>query len=278
MKYSAEGAFPEIFKRQVRDEAKAAVIGIVGSEEAAAWVARRLRAIGYTVTGLHVVAATGSGVEECVRSELENDVLVITGGVEPGFAPAFEGVAAALGRKLVRNDEARRLVEEHYYMAYREQQGGPGGEFRVPREFEVLYTLPDEARVIPNPRGFAPGIILEEGDKIVVCLPTSVAEVSDMFEDDVDPYVRRLLGVSLSVTVNVMARTWDRKLLDLIAEEVAKSNPWIFTQVKQNVFSKEGRAITLTVFARAPEELSRKLESAVKIVEEALLAKGIEKA
>lgn len=277
MKYSAEGAFPEIFKRQVRDEAKAAVIGVAGSEEAAAWVARRLRAIGYTVTGLHVVAAIGSEVEECVRSRLENDVLVITGGVEPGFAPAFEGVAAALGRKLVLNEEARRLVEERYYMACREQ-GGSGGEFRVPSEFEVLYTLPDEARVIPNPRGFAPGVILEEGDKIVVCLPASVAEVSDMFEDDVDPYVRSLLGVSLSVTVNIVARTWDLKLLDLVADEVAESNPWIFTQVKRNVFSREGRAITLTVFARAPEELSEKLESAVKIVEEALQAKGVEKA
>ncbi|MEM1509890.1 MAG: molybdopterin-binding protein [Thermofilaceae archaeon] len=277
MRYSAEGAFPEIFKRRVRDEAKAAVIGIIGSEEAATWTARRLRAIGYTVTGLYVVAATSSEVEECVRSKLENDVLVMTGGVEPGVAPAFEGIAAALGKKLVQNEEAKRLVEQHYYMVYREQ-GYPGDEFQIPEEFEVLYTLPDEARVIPNSKGLVPGIILEEGDKIVVCLPANVTEVSDMFEDDVDPYVRSLLGVSLSATINVVAKTRDQKLLSLIAEEVARSNPWIFTQVKQNIFSKEGRAITLTVFARAPEELSEKLENAIKIIEETLRVKGIEKA
>lgn len=277
MRYSANGAFPEIFKRQVRSKAKAAVIGIFGSEEAATWIARRLRAIGYTVTGLYVIAAISSEIEECVRSKLENDVLIMTGGVEPGVAPAFEGVAAALGKKLVQNEEAKRLVEQHYYMVFRER-GYSSAEFQLPEEFEVLYKLPDDARVIPNSRGLVPGIVLEEGDKIVVCLPANVTEVSDMFEDNVDPYVRSLLGVSLSATVNVIAKTRDQKLLGLIAEEVARSNPWIFAQVKQNVFSKEGRAITLTVFARAPEELSEKLESAVKIVEEALQAKGIEKA
>ncbi|RLE70292.1 MAG: hypothetical protein DRJ43_02350 [Thermoprotei archaeon] len=275
MKYTAIGAFPPIFgERRVKEEARARVVCVAGSRVTAEWVARRLRAIGYEVDDLVEVEPSESSISLLLKDLIDKyDVVVVTGGVEPGSAPTFTAAAEALGRSLVVDEEALRLVEEHYYTLYREEGGK--GAFRLPEEAEPLFKLPEGSIVIPNPRGPSPGVILEEDGKYLVCLPSSPLEACEMFEDEVDQYVRSLLGVNLSATVHVMTRVWDAGLLARVVEELASKEPWIFAQVKLNVYSEEGRGVTVTVFAKEAEELSEKLETAVKLVEEELERMGI---
>jgi len=270
MKYVAMGAFPVVRERVVRERARARVLAVGRSTEAALWAARRLRAIGYEVEGPLEVEASKEAVEEAVKSALDScDVILITGGIEPGSAPSFEGIAAALGRALVENEEAKRLVEEHYLL-----EGGDA-EALVGERAKALTMLPEGSTVLPNPRGPAPGILLEEGDRYLICLPGSPVEASAVLEEEADPYVRDLVGVSLSSTVYILTKTWEEEAVARAVNALAEEAPWIFAQPKRAVFSREGLSVAVTVFAKSPEELSEKLAKAVEIVEGALEREGV---
>jgi len=270
------GAFPRLFEWRAKEQARARIVCVADAHEVADWVARRLRAIGYTVDEIAEVSESSDEIAVAVKEALkECDVIVVAGGVKPGAAPAFKGVADALGRKLVESREALRLVEEYYYVLHRER-GRDTASFRMPEEAKSLVMLPEGSAVLPNPRGPAPGVIIEEGDRYLLCLPSSLIEAREMFEDEADPYVRSVLGVNLSATVHLMTRIWDRKPLYEVVEEVSRREPWIFIQLKHNVYSREGWGLTITVFAKNADELSEKLAKAIQFVEGVLEERGIE--
>jgi len=131
VKFVAEGAFPFVLKIQQREGARAVVLAAGDAREAAEWVVRRLRAIGYRVDGAVEVGASREAIEGALRSALSGaDLVVVVGGVYIGSAPAFEAVAAVLGRELVEDEEARRMVEEYYYMSGEGGAGPPRGRRR----------------------------------------------------------------------------------------------------------------------------------------------------
>lgn len=240
------------------------------AREAASWVLRRLRAIGYEVGRLLSVEASREAIEAALRTALsEADLVVVVGGVERGSARAFEAVASALGRQLVEDEEARRAVEEYYYFAGVEGGGGP------PEGFRTLYTVPEGSIVLRNPKGPAPGIFLDEGGKYLLCVPGALGEASTVVEEEADQYLRELLGARFSASVHVMTESWDEEELQQVAEGISEAAPWAFAEVKHSVFSRGGWGVTVTVFAREPSELSEKLVRAVELVEEELRKRGI---
>jgi len=160
------------------------------------------------------------------------------------------------------------MVEEYYYMS------GEGGA-SPPEGARALYRLPEGSLVLRNPKGPAPGLFVEGEGCYIVCLPGSLAEVSALVEEEADPYLREVAGAPLSACVHVMTKTWDEELLRQVAREISDSEPWIFAQVKRNVFSREGWGLTVTVFARDAGELSEKLARAVEFVEGELRKRGI---
>jgi nicotinamide-nucleotide amidase len=273
VKYVAVGAFPDITERKVKESARARVLSVKGSGEAALWTARRLRAIGYEVEGPVDVEVSVKAVEEAVRSALDTcDLVIVTGGVEPNSAPAFEGVAAALGRALVENEEAKQHVEEYYLL---EATDGAASELSPLERARALTLLPEGSTVFHNPRGPAPGILLEEGGRYLICVPGSLAEAGAILEEEADPYVRSVIGAYFSTTVHVMTKTWEEDAVARVVEAVSEEAPWVFAQLKRTVRSKEGWGITVTVFAKSPDELSEKLVKAVEIVEGVLEREGI---
>ena len=270
MKLAAEGAFPGILAPKPRERAKATVIAVADAQEASRWLVRRLRAVGYEVSGPVSAPPVPSEIESLLLAALgDSDLVVVAGGLGPGSAPTLRAVASALGRQLVENEEARQLVEEYYYML-------TGVPHSVPEEARALYMLPEHSIVLRNSRGPSPGVLLDEGDKYVICLPGDAAEASSVVEDEADPYIRGLLGVGLSATVHLLTRTWDQGLLERAAESISEADPSVFAEVRRMFYSREGLGVTLTVFAREPEELSSKLARAVRVAEEELARRGIE--
>lgn len=273
MKYAAIGAFPDITERKFKESARARVLAVEGSSEAALWAARRLRAMGYEVEGPVKIEKSVEAVGEAVKAALGScDLIVVTGGVEPSSAPAFEGIAAALGRALVENEEAKQHVEEYYLL---EETGGTASGMYSLELAKALTLLPEGSTVLRNPKGPAPGILLEEDGKYLICVPGSLAETGAIFEEEADPYVRSVVGASFSTTVHVMTKTWEEEAITRVVDAVSETVPWVFVQLKRTVYTKEGWGITVTVFAKNPDELSEKLVRAVEIVEEALERENI---
>ncbi|MBL8112175.1 MAG: competence/damage-inducible protein A [Acidobacteria bacterium] len=138
--------------------------------------------------GIRVVrkACVGDAWDELVaeiRAALEAaPLLVITGGLGPTDDDRTkEAVAHVFGRALVRDEEIlARLVE-------RFRKRG----ITMPKVNEKQADVIEGAVVLPNPRGSAPGYLLEAGGRTVVLLPGVPVEMKGMWTDGARPLLAR---------------------------------------------------------------------------------------
>ncbi len=149
----------------------------------ASWLAKRLVFLGFDVKRIITVPdSIDDIVEELGRGLEKAKLIVTTGGLGPTYDDmTSEAVAQALNRQLEKNEKALIMVREFY------------SKKRLPLtpEREKMAYIPAGARVLPNPVGAAPGFIAEEGDKSVVVLPGVPVEMKSIFEQYVEPYIRR---------------------------------------------------------------------------------------
>ncbi len=138
-----------------------------------AWLARELTLRGFNVRRIIVAPDEEDEAVSVLRDAMRNaDIIVCTGGLGPTHDDrTAEFLAKAAGRRLVVNEEARRLVEEKYRV-----KGLPMSEERL-----KMAMMPEGSRPIPNPVGTAPGIHLVVDSKHFFCLPGVPREMEAMF-------------------------------------------------------------------------------------------------
>ncbi len=109
------------------------------------------------------------------------DLILSTGGLGPTDDDLTVGaVADALGLPLERHEEAWAHVQEFFRKRQRP----------LSNQQEKQAMLPRGARMIPNPRGSAPGVIIEQQDKTIIFTPGVPREMKGMVEDTIVPYLR----------------------------------------------------------------------------------------
>ncbi len=150
----------------------------------ASWLARRLTLLGFRVERIVTVPDNLDDIaEEVGRSVSRARVTITTGGLGPTYDDmTLEGVARAVGRRLVLNEKALEMVREFY-----SKRGLP-----LTDERRKMAMLPEGAEPIPNPVGAAPGSLLRVGDRLIVSLPGVPAEMEEMFKAYVEPVLRSM--------------------------------------------------------------------------------------
>lgn len=138
-----------------------------------------LEAIGYRVVRK---ACVGDGWEELeaeLRIAMERaPLLVVTGGLGPTDDDRTKEVLAKiLGRPLVRDETSLSKLKERF-----RRRG-----LDMPRVNEKQADLIEGAVVLPNPRGSAPGFLVEAAGRTVVLLPGVPREMEAMFVESVLP-------------------------------------------------------------------------------------------
>lgn len=109
------------------------------------------------------------------------DLIVSTGGLGPTDDDlTVAAVAEALGLPLERHEEAWAHVQEFFRKRQRP----------LSSQQQKQALLPRGARMIPNPRGSAPGVIIEHNGKTLIFTPGVPREMKGMIEDSVVPYLR----------------------------------------------------------------------------------------
>ena len=186
-----------------------------------------------------------------------SDVVVITGGLGPTPDDLTrEGVAAATGRALVRDD---RLVE-----TIRGIFEGLGRR-SMPESNLRQADLPEGATPI-DPVGTAPGFALEHEDTLLFAVPGVPWEMKAMLDSAVLPRLRAASGgtiVSSEILVIGLGESHvDEKISDLVA---AQSNPTIAYlagggRVKVRVTAAAGtEAEARALIAPVEDEVRRRL-------------------
>lgn len=149
-----------------------------------AWLAKRLVVLGFDVRRIITVPDLEEEVVDAFKSALNKtvDVIISTGGLGPTYDDrTAEFVAKALGRKLVLNKEALKLVEEKYSL-----KGLPLTEHRV-----KMAMIPEGAMPLPNPVGTAPAFLVEMSKSIIIALPGVPKEMKSIYEKYVEEIIKK---------------------------------------------------------------------------------------
>lgn len=116
-------------------------------------------------------------------------VVIASGGLGPTEDDLTrETVAELLGRRLQRRDEVVRAIEARFRSFKRDM---PAVNLRQ-------AMVPEGAEVLNNPRGTAPGLWLEDGERMIALLPGPPRELKPLFLEEVLPRLqRRVSGVRM---------------------------------------------------------------------------------
>jgi len=151
----------------------------------------QLNRLGIEVVRKSIVGDEPNNLQREFRAALElADVIIVSGGLGPTEDDLTrEALAAVLQRPLVQDDEILKDIEEKF------QRFG-----RVMPQINTKQALvPVGAIVLPNSRGTAPGLWVENGTKIVVLLPGPPSELEPMFIEKVIPRLEmRVTGARLN--------------------------------------------------------------------------------
>lgn len=150
----------------------------------AAHLARELAALGVEVVRHTTCGDMPDQIESAVRDALHRTGAVITTG---GLGPTVDdrtrdAVAGLFGRAL--------RLDEPILAALRERWRARGLPGELPESNRTQAMIPDGARILPNSRGTAPGLVLEDGaGRWVAMMPGVPHEMRGMLADGLLSFV-----------------------------------------------------------------------------------------
>jgi nicotinamide-nucleotide amidase len=141
--------------------------------------------------GIEIVRKTVVGDDRALLLEAFRDAVnrvpltIASGGLGPTEDDLTrETVAELLGRKLVRNDAIVRAIEARF-----RSFGRPMPDSNVRQAM-----VPEGGEPLDNPRGTAPGLWIEDRDRMIVLLPGPPRELQPMFREQVLPRLQRRIS------------------------------------------------------------------------------------
>jgi nicotinamide-nucleotide amidase len=191
----------------------------------ASWLGEKLTFLGFKVERVITVPDNLDDIEEEVgRGIARARIVITTGGLGPTYDDmTLAGVARATGRRLILNKKAYEIVKEFY------QKAG----YELTEERTKMAMLPEGAEAVPNPVGAAPGSLLDLGSSIIISLPGVPAEMKAMFEQYVEPRLRKIAPHKAVVDCGFLVRgvpesglaPWIKKASKLEDSIYLKSHP-----------------------------------------------------
>lgn len=150
------------------------------------WLSEELNNRGYSVSYQTTVGDNPDRMKEVFQRAGERaDIVISSGGLGATQGDITrKALADALGLPLVFHEEAGREVDSFY-----ENQG------RVkPYESNRDRYLPEGAKVLHNPVGVAPAVVVEQDNTIYILLPGPPSELQGTFTDSVSPFLEQRFG------------------------------------------------------------------------------------
>ena len=149
------------------------------------YITDQLNALGVEVRRKLIVGDDRALLTDAVHSALEHaGIVILTGGLGPTEDDVTrQGVADALGRKLVFNQEICDGIEERFRRRQRKM-----AEINKRQAYVV-----EGAEVLPNANGTAPGQWIANDGHVVILLPGPPGELKPLFANECIPRLINLL-------------------------------------------------------------------------------------
>ena len=193
------------------------------------WLTRNITLLGGTCTRITVVRDSLEEISNAVDEILDRAprFLIISGGLGPTYDDmTVEGLSKALNRPLSIDETALSWIAQKYE-EFRRIGRTTDSEMTPPRI--KMAKLPLNSIPLQNPVGTAPGIILEERNTKIVCLPGVPKELMAIFENSVKKEIVKEVGERCFVESHFAVQGIGESAMALAIEEVMrKHSPYVY--------------------------------------------------
>jgi nicotinamide-nucleotide amidase len=216
----------------------------------ASWISQRLAEAGIDVYYRSTVGDNRERIEAAIRLAMSRaDVLIMTGGLGPTEDDLTREVLAGVLQRCLRLDPA---ILAHIADRFAKRR------VPMPDNNRKQAMVPEGAEVLHNPRGTAPGLLIREAERLVVCMPGVPSEMKPMLMEQVIPRIRDAFGIRGRIvsrilkTCGISESTLDTRIGDYFRE---MRNPTI------GVLAHMGEIhVRLTCKGEDPEAIRGKLD------------------
>jgi competence/damage-inducible protein CinA-like protein len=218
---------------------------------------RALAAAGVEIVRRTTVADRPDAIRAAVADALQRTGFVVTTG---GLGPTRDDetktvVAAMLGRRLVLDEGLLAALEGRFKRM---------GRSPMPAANRSQAYVPEGATVLPNPRGTAPGLWMEDsGGRTAVLLPGVPSEMRGLLVEEVLPRLLRRAGAGPRVVRSRTVRTTGVPE-SALAERIGPIEESIAPLTLAYLPSLFGVDLRLTAWGLAPDEAETRLTDAAR--------------
>src|SRR3989454_724766 len=221
----------------------------------AADLGRALAAAGAEITRRTTVADRPEAIRAAVADALERTGFVVTtGGLGPTRDDMTKTVVAELfGKRLVLDAGLLAGLEERF-----RRLGRP-----MPAINRTQAEVPEGATILPNPRGTAPGLWVEDArGRTVVLLPGVPREMRGLLVDEVLPRIARSGSAGLVVRSRAVRTTGVPE--SALAERIGPIEPEIAPLTLAYLPSVDGVDVRVTAWSLERADAERRLAAVVE--------------
>lgn len=192
-----------------------------------AYLSQKLAELGIDIHLKTTVGDNKRRILSALKESLKRAELIITvGGLGPTQDDLTkEVIAQALNKEMILNKRVAKMIESYFLRR--------GLEFTENNLLQARF--PQGAKVIYNPLGTAPGMIIKKEDKIIIALPGPPRELKPMFEEQIFPYLRKknIKGMIIKSKVLRVVGLGESLVEERIKEILRQDSPTIAPLVSQ---------------------------------------------
>lgn len=239
------------------------------------WLAERLYELGLSLRRITTVRDDISEISRAIKEAMRRGAkwIITSGGLGPTFDDiTLEAVAKAVGRKLVVNEEAVKMLKERYERLHAQ---GIIKDAELTRSRLKMAIMPKGATPLRNNAGSAPGCLVKSKGVNIVSLPGVPRELMDIFENEVKPRIeqeaKRLFRARIWLRVKGVPES-------VYAQELEK----IYRSLRRKVYLKSHPqgiidGVSMTRIELVSEELTKEKAEANLIKAEQMVREMLEK-
>ena len=238
------------------------------------WLCSEIENVGGIVRRVTVVRDEISEISSATRESLARnpDILITTGGLGATYDDmTFEGVAIALGKKVVLDSRAVKMLKKSYAMRKL--------HYELTKSRLKMATIPEGSNPIQNPVGNAPAIMDQAGGMVIFCVPGVPSEMKAIFEEHILPLIKGSVGKFVAEEINYSVRGLSEAMIAPVLIEIIKSYPKNTIYLKthpRGYYKMKTPQIRIQLISRGDDEkeVKKRLTTIAKVIEKEIVKLG----
>ncbi|RDE14610.1 MAG: molybdopterin-binding protein [Candidatus Thorarchaeota archaeon] len=193
------------------------------------------------------------------------DIVITSGGLGPTHDDmTLRAIAKALKRRIVESPEALTIVKRQYQTLF---ERGIVNSPDITDARIKMAQIPEGSIPLDNRAGGAPGVMIQEEDLVVFCLPGVPSELKFIFEDSIVPWIKERVRWKFHEQV-VEFGMHDESMFAPAIDVTMKKHPGVYVKSMPKTYgTSRNLRVWVSMGSENLEEAKRRVGETIKELE-----------